>query len=158
MVYAVLICNYYNMYTSHFTNIYHRHRHCVLHAAFAMTSEFLSSITLGWVVMFLDSYRTVFIFLSWLDLLGVALAFLISILKIFKLLPIYRHRITEMTSFEKHFESSSGHTPRFRFKNMFLKESLTRSSSVILSTNSGGSNAKRISSRRARKLSNAYDV
>ena len=35
----------------------------------------------GWVVMFLDSRRTVFTFLSWLDLLGVALAFWISILK-----------------------------------------------------------------------------
>ena len=91
--------------------------------------------------MFLDSYRTVFIFLSWLDLLGV-----------------YRHRITDMTSFERHLESSSGHTPSFRFNNMYLKESLTRSSTVILSTHYGRSNAKQISFRRARKLSNAFDV
>ena len=33
-------------------------------------------------VMFLDSYRTVFTFISWLDLLGVVLAFWISIVKI----------------------------------------------------------------------------
>ena len=50
----------------------------------AMTSDFLSSIYDGWVMMFLDSHRMVFTFLSWLDLLGVALAFRISILKIFK--------------------------------------------------------------------------
>ena len=49
----------------------------------AMTSDFLSSISLGWVVIFLDSYRAVFTFLSLLDLLGVVLGFLISILKIF---------------------------------------------------------------------------
>ena len=52
----------------------------------AMTSDFLSSISPGWVVMFLDSHRMVFTFLSWLDLLGVAVAFRISILKIFNLL------------------------------------------------------------------------
>ena len=50
-----------------------------------MTSDFLSSISPGWVVMFLDSHRTVLTFLCWLDLLGVALAFFISILKIFLL-------------------------------------------------------------------------
>ena len=55
----------------------------------AMTSDFLLSITPGWVLMFLDSHRMVFTFLSWLDLLGVAQAFRISILKIFKLLPNY---------------------------------------------------------------------
>ena len=38
-------------------------------------------ISPDWVVMFLDSHRMVFTFLSWLDLLGVALAFRISILK-----------------------------------------------------------------------------
>ena len=41
---------------------------------------------------------------------------------------------------------------------MYHKESLTRSSTVILSTNLGGSKAKRISSRRARKWWNAFDV
>ena len=47
----------------------------------AMTSDFLSSISPGWMMMFLDSHRMVFTFLSWLDLLGAALAFRISILK-----------------------------------------------------------------------------
>ena len=52
----------------------------------AMTSDFLSSISHRWVVMFLDFHRMVFTFLSWLlDLIGVALAFRISILKIFNL-------------------------------------------------------------------------
>ena len=58
----------------------------------------------------------------------------------------------------KNLESSLGHTLNFcpnlvqyRFKNMYLKESPTRSSTVILSTNLGGSKANRISSRRARK-------
>ena len=55
----------------------------------AMTSDFLSSISVCLVVMFLDSHRMVFPFLSWLDLLGTALAFQISILKIFKLLQNY---------------------------------------------------------------------
>ena len=49
----------------------------------------LSSISPGRVVMFLDSHRMVFTFLSWLDVLGVSLAFRISILKIFNLLPNY---------------------------------------------------------------------
>ena len=51
----------------------------------AMTSNFLSSISPGSVVMFLDSDRIVFTFLSCLDLLGVALAFRI----IFNLLLNY---------------------------------------------------------------------
>ena len=55
----------------------------------AMTLDFLSSISSGCVVMFLDSYRMVFTFLSWLDLLCDALAFRISIPKIFNLLPNY---------------------------------------------------------------------
>ena len=76
----------------------------------AMTSDFLSSISPGWVVMFLDSHLMVFTFLSWLDLLGVALAFRISILNIFNLLLNYWRRVTEsyITSFEKHSESSFG--------------------------------------------------
>ena len=49
-----------------------------------MKSDFLPSISPGWVVMFLDVHRTVFTFLSWLDLLGIALVFWISILKIFE--------------------------------------------------------------------------
>ena len=99
----------------------------------AITSEFLSSISPGWVVMFLDSHHTVFTFLSWLDLLGVVLAFWISILKIFKSLQNYWHMLTDTTSFEKHVERSSGHTLSFyqnfvkcRFSNIFLKEFPTR--------------------------------
>ena len=87
--------------------------------------------------MFLDSNLTVLTFLSWLDLLGVVLAFWISILKIFKLLPNYWHRVTDITSLEKYWESSSGHIlsfypylVKYRSKNMFLKESLTRWSSL----------------------------
>ena len=45
----------------------------------AMTLDFLSLISPGWELMFLDSHHTVFIFLSLLDLLGVVLAGLISI-------------------------------------------------------------------------------
>ena len=79
------------------------------------------------------------VFISQLvNLLGVALAFLISILKIFKLLQNYLHRVTDITSFEKHLESCSGHNltfylnlVKYRFKNTFRKESLTRSSTVI---------------------------
>ena len=89
----------------------------------------------GWVVMFLDSNLMVFTFLS---LLGVAQAFQISILKIFRLLPNYWHRVTYITSFEIHLESSSGHTltfylnlVKYRFQNLFRKEFLTRSSTVI---------------------------
>ena len=52
---------------------------------------------------FQDSHRTVFTFRSWLDLLGVVLAFLISILKISKLLQNYLHRVTDITNFEKTF-------------------------------------------------------
>ena len=41
----------------------------------AMNSDFLSLISPGRVVMFLNSYRTMFTILSWLDLLGVVLSF-----------------------------------------------------------------------------------
>ena len=103
-----------------------------------MISDFLLLISHGWVVTFLDSHRTVFTFRSWLDLLDVVLAFLISILNISKLLQNYLHRVIDITSFEKHLESSLDRTPNlcqnlviFRSKNMYLKESLTRSSTVI---------------------------
>ena len=79
----------------------------------AMTSDFLSQIFPGWVVMFLDSHLMVFTFLSYLDLLGVALAFRISILNIFKLLPNFWHTVTDITSFEKHSEKSLGQTLTF---------------------------------------------
>ena len=58
------------------------------------------------------------------------------------------YTVTEITSFEKHLERFSFHTLSFypnlvtyRFKNVVLKESLTRSSTVILSTNCGELNA-----------------
>ena len=54
-----------------------------------MTSDFLSSISPDWVVMFPDSHRMVLTLLSWLDLLGVALAFRISIPNIFNLFQNY---------------------------------------------------------------------
>ena len=64
------------------------------------------------------------------DLLDVVLAFLISILKIFKSLQNYWHRVTDIKSFGKRYESSLGHTLNFcpnlvkyRSKNMYLKES-----------------------------------
>ena len=92
----------------------------------------------GWVVTFQDSHPTVFTFRSWLDLLDVVLAFWISILKISKLLQNCLHRVIDITSFEKHLESSLDRTPNFclnlvifRSKNMYLKESLTRFSTVI---------------------------
>ena len=74
---------------------------------------FLSLISHGWVVTFQDSHRTVFTFRSWLDLLGVVLAFWISILKIYKLLQNCWHRVIDITSFEKHLESSLDHTLNF---------------------------------------------
>ena len=102
-----------------------------------MTSDFLLSISPGSMVMILDLNRTVFTFCSWLDLLGVALAIRMLILNIFKLLPNYLHRVTDITSFEKHLENSSGLTltcclnlAKYRFKSMFWKESLTRFSTV----------------------------
>ena len=87
---------------------------------------------------FQDSHRTVFTFRSWLDLLGVVLAFWISILKISKLLQNYWHRVIDITSFEKHLESSLDHTLNFcrnlvifRSKNICQKESLTLSPSLL---------------------------
>ena len=56
--------------------------------------DFLSQLLPGWVVMYLDSRRTVFTFRSWLDVLGVVLAFWISILQIFKSLLNVWHRVT----------------------------------------------------------------
>ena len=70
-----------------------------------MTSDFLSLISHCWVVTFQDSHHTVFTFRSWLDLLGVVLAFWISILKISKLLQNCWHRVIDITSFEKHLEN-----------------------------------------------------
>ena len=99
----------------------------------AMTSDFLSWISLGWVVTFPDSHRTVFTFRSWLDMLGVVLAFWIVILKISKLLQNYWHRVVDITGFENLLESSLDHTLNFyrnlvifRSKNInFVKRNLT---------------------------------
>ena len=78
----------------------------------AMTSEFPLSISLGWVVMFLDSHREVFTFLSWIDLQVVARTFLISILntQITSKLLTQGYRYHKL---RKTFESSSGHTLSF---------------------------------------------
>ena len=77
-----------------------------------MTSDFLLLISHGWAVTFPDSHRTVFTFRSWLDLLGVVLAFWISILKISKLLQNCWHRVIDITkklrkTFGKFFRSYS---------------------------------------------------
>ena len=79
----------------------------------AMTSDFLSLISNGWVLTFQDSHRTVLTFRSWLDLLGVVLAFWISTLKFSKLLQSYWHRVIDITSFEKRLECSLDHTLNF---------------------------------------------
>ena len=86
----------------------------------------------------LPSYSIWFTFRSWLELLGVVLAFWIFILKISKLLQNSLHRVIDITSFEKHLETSLDYTPnfcrnfvKFRSKNMNQKESLTRSSTLI---------------------------
>ena len=91
--------------------------------------------------MFLDSHHTEFIFRSKFDLLDVVLAFLISILKIFKSLQNLWHRVTDITSFGKRLRSSLGHilnfcpnSVKYRFRIIYHKESLTLSSTVILST------------------------
>ena len=54
-----------------------------------MTLDLLSSISPVWLIMFLDSNRTLFTFRIWLDLLGVVLAFSISNQKNFKSLQNY---------------------------------------------------------------------
>ena len=74
--------------------------------------------------MLLHSHLMVFTCLSWLDLLGVALAFRFSILRIFKLFPNYymKHRVTDITRFEQHSESSSGHTLTSKFGEISYQE------------------------------------
>ena len=79
-----------------------------------MTSDFLLLISNSWVVTFPDSHHTVFTCRSWLDLLDVVLAFWISILKMSKLPQNCWPRVIDITSFEKHLESSLDHTPNFR--------------------------------------------
>ena len=67
---------------------------------------------------------------------------LVFIQKISKLLQNYWRRVIDITSFEKHLESSLDHTLNFcrnlvifRSKNICQKEPLTRSSTVIYFTN-----------------------
>ena len=55
----------------------------------------------------------VFTFLSWLDILGVVLAFWISFLNLFKLFPKYWPRVTDIKSFEQYLQRSLGHTLSF---------------------------------------------
>ena len=57
--------------------------------------------------------------------------------------------LSQISSFFSYTLNFCFNLVQYRFKNMYLKESLIRSSTVILSTNKGGSKAKRISSRRA---------
>ena len=109
--------------------VYHRSLYWApLRASEYPAWDFLLLISHGWAVTFPGSHRTVFTFRSWLDLLGVVLAFWISILKISKLLQNYLHRVTDITNFEKHLESSLDQTPNycrnlviFRSKNMCQK-------------------------------------
>ena len=96
-----------------------------------MTSDFLLLISHGWVVTFLDSHRTVFTFRSWLDLQGVVLAFWVSILKISKLLQNCWHRVIDITSFEKHLESSLDHTLSF-CRNLVIRIFVKRNLSPVL--------------------------
>ena len=95
--------------------------------------------------MFLDSHLTVFAFRSSFDLLDVVLAFLISILKKnsnhFKIIDPGLQISFIYISFGKRLENSLGHTQNFspilgqyHFKYMYLKESLTRSPTVNLSS------------------------
>ena len=90
--------------------------------------------------------------LIWLDLLGVARACLISILKIFKSLPNYWHMVTYITSLEKHLESFSGYTLSFYLN--LVKYRFNNISHLVfygdLVYKLAGSNAK-LMSRRARK-------
>ena len=85
----------------------------------AMTSDFLLLISHGGVVTFQDSNRTVFTFLIWLHLLGVLLAFWISIYKNLQitsklLTQGYRYRKLRKT-FGKFFRSYSEFLSKFGY-------------------------------------------
>ena len=71
------------------------------------------TISPGLVVMFLDSHLMLFTFLSQLDLLDVALAFRITHSKNLQITSKLLTQGTDITSFENHLESSSGHTLTF---------------------------------------------
>ena len=86
-----------------------------------------------------DSHPTVFTFRSWLDLLDVVTSVLDFHSKNLQITSkLLTQRVIDIASFEKHLESSLDRTPNFcrnlvifRSKNIYLKESLTRSSTVI---------------------------
>ena len=95
----------------------------------AITWDVLSSIFPDLVVMFLDYHRTVFTFISWLDLVGNVVAFFgFSFNKSSNHFKKNRHMATDITRFEKHLERSSGHTLNFyqnlvkyHFKNIIFE-------------------------------------
>ena len=80
----------------------------------AMTSDFLSLIFPGRMVMFLDSRHMAFTFLSWLHLLGAALAFWTSILQITSKLLTQGYRYHKLQKiFGKFFRSYSELSSKF---------------------------------------------
>ena len=76
----------------------------------SLTSHFLSLISPGWVVMFLDTDRIVYTFCIWFDSLGIVPEFLISILIIFRSLRQYLHSTTDITKYNHHLKNSKDHT------------------------------------------------
>ena len=144
----------------------------------AMTLDFLFLISHGWVVTFPDSHRTVFTFRSWLDLLGVVLAFLTSIPKKYgiyisqlvrfarcctsvfdfhsKNLQITSKLLTQglnITNFEKHLESSLDHTSNFGDPSFqeFVSKGISHPVFYGDLVYIGGSKTRQISSLRVRK-------
>ena len=105
-----------------------------------LTSVFLSSISPGNVPRFPCIVRCLHFAVGY-NLLDVILEFWRFFLKLFKSKPNYIV-LTPVTDIAAYLEWSSDHTlsfspnlVKYRFKNMFLKEFITPSSTVILSTN-----------------------
>ena len=110
----------------------------------AMTSDFLSSISL------FESYaprlQSHGVYISKLVRFTMCCTSVLDFLsKNLNITSKLLTRVTYIMSFEKHLVSSSGHTlsfylnlVKYRFKNMFLKKSLIRYSTVIWSSNKGG--------------------
>ena len=96
-----------------------------------MTDTFLCSKVFCSKLKFTISISTVFTFRSWLDLLGVVLAFWISIQKISKLLQNCLHRFIDITSFEKHLESSLDHTLNFCRNLVIFCSKNTKESEIV---------------------------
>ena len=78
--------------------------------------------------MFLEIHSAVFTFWNWLDSLCVVIAFWISILE-------SSNHFKAINSFDSYSELFCPNSVKYRFKNLFPKKSLTRSSTVIYSTN-----------------------